>query len=57
MATYSSILAWRIPWKEEPGRLQVHRTAKSQTEQITHTYCLKDTILSVKLLAIFQASG
>ena len=22
MATYSSILAWRIPWTEEPGRLQ-----------------------------------
>ena len=22
MATYSSILVWRIPWKEEPGRLQ-----------------------------------
>ena len=22
MATYSSILAWRIPWIEEPGRLQ-----------------------------------
>ena len=22
MATYSSILAWRIPWMEEPGRLQ-----------------------------------
>ena len=22
MATHSSILAWRIPWKEEPGRLQ-----------------------------------
>ena len=21
-ATYSSILAWRIPWTEEPGRLQ-----------------------------------
>ena len=21
MATYSSILAWRIPWTEEPGRL------------------------------------
>ena len=21
MATYSSILAWRIPWIEEPGRL------------------------------------
>ena len=22
MATHSSILAWEIPWKEEPGRLQ-----------------------------------
>ena len=22
MATHSSILAWRIPWKEEHGRLQ-----------------------------------
>ena len=22
MATHSSILAWRIPWIEEPGRLQ-----------------------------------
>ena len=22
MATHSSILAWRIPWKEEPGVLQ-----------------------------------
>ena len=28
MATHSSILAWRIPWTEEPGRLQP--TAKSQ---------------------------
>ena len=22
MATHSSILAWRLPWKEEPGGLQ-----------------------------------
>ena len=22
MATHSSILAWRIPWREKPGRLQ-----------------------------------
>ena len=22
MAAHSSILAWRIPWTEEPGRLQ-----------------------------------
>ena len=28
MASYSSILAWRIPWTEESGRLQ-SRVAKS----------------------------
>ena len=22
VATHSSILAWRIPWRDEPGRLQ-----------------------------------
>ena len=25
MATHSSVLAWRIPWMEEPGRLQSRR--------------------------------
>ena len=28
MATHTSILAWRIPWTEEPGRLQVHGIAR-----------------------------
>ena len=27
--THSSILAWRIPWTEEPG--EIHRAAKNQT--------------------------
>ena len=31
MATHSIILAGRIPWTEEPGRLTVHRVAKSWT--------------------------
>ena len=31
METHSSILAWRIPWAEEPGRLTVHGITKSQT--------------------------
>ena len=30
MATHSSILAWRLPWTEEPGRLQSTRQ-QSQT--------------------------
>ena len=32
MATHSCILAWRIPWAEEPGGLTVHRAAKNQTQ-------------------------
>ena len=31
MATHSSILAWKIPWTEEPGGLQPMRLQKSQT--------------------------
>ena len=31
VATHSSILAWRIPWTEEPGGVTVHRVTKSQT--------------------------
>ena len=33
MSTYSSILAWRIPWTGEPGRLHtVHGVTKSWTQ-------------------------
>ena len=31
-ATHSSILAWEIPWTEEPGRLQSMGSQKSQTQ-------------------------
>ena len=31
MATHSSILAWKIPWTEEPGGLQSMGSQKSQT--------------------------
>ena len=31
MATHSSILAWRIPWTEEPDRLQSSGSQESNT--------------------------
>ena len=31
MATHSSILAWRIPWTEEPGRLLSMGSQESDT--------------------------
>ena len=39
MATHSNILAWRIPWTEEPGRLQskgyteLNRTEATKLQQ------------------------
>ena len=39
MATHSSILDWRIPWTEKPGRLQSIASRESETtEQLTHTH-------------------
>ena len=41
MATHSSILAWKIPWSEEPGgawRATVHGVIKSWTWLSEHTY-------------------
>ena len=32
MATHSSILAWGVPWTEEPGGLQSMGVEKSQTQ-------------------------
>ena len=32
MATHSSILAWRIPWTEESGRVTVHGITQSRTQ-------------------------
>ena len=31
MATYSSIVAWEIPWTKEPGGLQSMKSQKSQS--------------------------
>ena len=42
MATHFSILAWEIPWTEEPGRLQ-SRGLQSQTRlsDFTFTFCIE----------------
>ena len=39
MATLSSILAWKIPWTEEPGGLQSMegRKKSDMTERLTHS--------------------
>ena len=38
MATHSSILAWRIPWKEEPGGLQSTESQRVGHDWATSTF-------------------
>ena len=41
MATHSGILAWRIPWAEEPGGYSLWGCKESDvTEQLAHTLSL-----------------
>ena len=42
MATHSNILAWEIPWREEPGGLQSMGSQESDVpEQLNHQHNLK----------------
>ena len=39
MATHSSTLAWKIPWKEEPGRLQsMGSLSRARLSDFTFTF-------------------
>ena len=38
METHSSILAWRIPWAEEPGRLQLMGLQRSRHDWVTNAF-------------------
>ena len=53
MATHYSILAWEIPWTEEPGSATVHEVTESDlTEQLrthTHTLALAGAFLTTGL--------
>ena len=39
MSTHSSILAWRIPWTEEPGELQ-----SMELQRVGHDWVTEHTI-------------
>ena len=41
MATHSCILAWEIPWTEEPGRLQSMGLQKSWTQLTQQHQCIR----------------
>ena len=50
MATHSSILAWKIPCTEEPGRLQSMVSQRVGQDLATeHTHILSEVITAVHL--------
>ena len=49
MATHSSVLAWEIPWTEEPGGLQF-----MESERVRHDTDTKEQQqLLIKICAVF----
>ena len=51
MTIHSSILAWKLPWTEEAGRLQSMRWQRAGTMEHTHTYM---ALLLLLLLSRFS---
>ena len=39
IATHSSVLAWRIPWTEEPGGLQFMGSQRVRHDLVTKQQC------------------
>ena len=50
MATHSSILAWRIPWTEEPGGLQSMGSQRVGDDCATHTHTHTHTHRETELI-------
>ena len=47
MATHSSILAWKIPWMEEPGRLQSMGSLELEMTERLHFHAVQGTLKSL----------
>ena len=54
MATHSSLLAWEIPWTEEPGRKLSMGVSQSQTWLSDPTVAAAANILQMLLLQVLK---
>ena len=57
IATHSSILAWRISWMEEPGRLQSMRSQRVGHNWTTSLYTLRVNRVSQVVLVVKNPPG
>ena len=51
MAIHSSTIAWKIPWTEEPGRLQSMGSQKSDTTEWLHIQTSNCAVLSHSVMS------
>ena len=52
VTTHSSILAWKIPWTEDPGGLQSMGSQESDMTELTHTKKVKQFSLQMHFLDV-----
>ena len=57
MATYSSILAWKIPWTVEPGRLQSIGHKESDTTERLHFHFHVTYLKSIQRATLENTTG
>ena len=54
MATHSGVLAWRIPWKEEPGELQSMESKRVDTAELLSTALGRVTVFNLLMQSSVQ---
>ena len=56
MATHSSILAWRIPWTEEPGELQSMGSPRVGHDWATNIYAYRKVVQDSSEISVYAKS-
>ena len=56
MAPHSSTLVWKIPWMEEPGRLQSMRSLRVTTERL-HFHALEKEMATHSSVLAWRIPG
>ena len=57
MATHSSILAWRIPWTEEPGKLQSIRSQRVEHDWVTFHFHFHSHIITSSIIIVIVSGS
>ena len=57
MATHCSILAWRMPWTEEPGGLQFMRSQRVGHDRVTNTTDRTDSVEQNNVISGLLSAG